>query len=112
MSPPRYFPFPDSGPPIPVDGGIKARSKRGAIGEQWWSRRFIAFLESSGMSGRLQRGRSYARRGQVLECFRVSQKPVLIWTMPTQNVFFIAQDKARGATIKAILHWWSRVVYI
>ena len=53
--------------PIAVEGGVKAKSKRGAIGEQWWSRRFIAFLESSGMSGRLQRGRSYARRGQVLE---------------------------------------------
>jgi len=64
----RYFPFPDSaGRPIPVDGGIKARSKRGSIGEQWWSRRFIAVLESYGMSGRLQRGRSYARKGQVLE---------------------------------------------
>ena len=57
----------ESAGPIAVEGGIKARSKRGAIGEQWWSRRFIAFLESSGMSGRLQRGRSYARRGQVLE---------------------------------------------
>ncbi len=64
MSPWNRYEF--SGP-IAVEGGIKARSKRGAIGEQWWSRRFIAFLESSGMSGRLQRGRSYARRGQVLE---------------------------------------------
>ena len=53
--------------PIEVEGGIRARSKRGAIGEQWWSRRFIAVLESYGMSGRLQRGRSYARRGQVIE---------------------------------------------
>jgi uncharacterized Zn finger protein len=58
--------YPTSGP-IAVEGGIKARSKRGAIGERWWSVRFIAFLEASGMSGRLQRGRSYARRGQVLE---------------------------------------------
>jgi uncharacterized Zn finger protein len=57
----------ESSGPIEVDGGIKARSKRGAIGEQWWSKRFIAVLESYGMSGRLQRGRAYARRGQVLE---------------------------------------------
>ena len=64
MSP--WYEYPSSGP-IAVEGGIKARSKRGAIGEQWWSRRFIAFLESAGMSGRLQRGRSYARRGQVIE---------------------------------------------
>jgi uncharacterized Zn finger protein len=54
-------------PPLPVEGGIKARSKRGAIGEQWWSRRFVEVLESFGMSGRLARGRNYARRGQVLE---------------------------------------------
>jgi uncharacterized Zn finger protein len=58
--------------PIRVEGGIKARSKRGAIGEQWWSRRFIGVLESYGMSGRLARGRSYARAGQVLD-FELSQ---------------------------------------
>ena len=39
--------------PRQVENGIKARSKRGAIGEQWWSRRFVAVLESFGMSGRL-----------------------------------------------------------
>jgi uncharacterized Zn finger protein len=53
--------------PIRVEGGIRARSKRGAIGEQWWSRRFIGALESSGLSSRLARGRSYARAGQVLD---------------------------------------------
>jgi uncharacterized Zn finger protein len=65
----RYVPWSDfsSSGPIAVEGGVKAKSKRGAIGEQWWSKRFIAILESYGMSGRLQRGRSYARRGQVME---------------------------------------------
>ncbi len=58
-----------------VEGGIKAKSKRGAIGEQWWSRRFISVLESYGMSGRLARGRSYARAGQVLD-FELSQGKV------------------------------------
>ena len=61
--------------PRRVEGGIKARSKRGAIGEQWWSRRFIGVLESYGMSGRLARGRSYARAGQVLD-FELSQGKV------------------------------------
>ena len=61
--------------PIRVDGGIRAKSKRGAIGEQWWSRRFIGVLESYGMSGRLSRGRSYARAGQVLD-FQLSQGKV------------------------------------
>jgi len=63
---PRWWEYSSSGP-IAVEGGIKAKSKRGAIGEQWWSQRFIGVLESLGMSGRLQRGRSYARRGQVME---------------------------------------------
>jgi uncharacterized Zn finger protein len=61
--------------PRRVEGGIRARSKRGAIGEQWWSRRFISVLESYGMSGRLARGRSYARAGQVLD-FELSQGKV------------------------------------
>jgi uncharacterized Zn finger protein len=53
--------------PLPVEGGIAARSKRGAIGETWWSQRFIELLESFGVGSRLQRGRNYARRGQVVE---------------------------------------------
>jgi uncharacterized Zn finger protein len=61
--------------PIRVEGGIKAKSRRGAIGEQWWSRRFIGVLEASGLSGRLARGRSYARAGQVLD-FQLSQGKV------------------------------------
>jgi uncharacterized Zn finger protein len=52
--------------PLKADGGIKARSKRGSIGEQWWSRRFIDVLESFGLQSRLSRGRNYARSGQVL----------------------------------------------
>jgi uncharacterized Zn finger protein len=71
MSP--WFDYSSSGP-ITVEGGIKAKSKRGAIGEQWWSQRFIAVLESFGMTGRLQRGRNYARRGQVLEFSLVAGK--------------------------------------
>jgi uncharacterized Zn finger protein len=53
--------------PLPVEGGLRARSRRGDIGETWWSRRFIAILESFGFGSRLDRGRNYARRGQVLD---------------------------------------------
>src|SRR3954465_4239723 len=53
--------------PIRVEGGLVARSERGAIGSTWWSRRFVAVLESLSMGGRLTRGRTYARKGQVLE---------------------------------------------
>jgi uncharacterized Zn finger protein len=52
--------------PIRVENGIRARSRRGDIGSSWWSRRFIAVLESLKLGGRLARGRSYARSGQVL----------------------------------------------
>lgn len=46
--------------------GLKARSARGAIAQTWWSQRFIGVLEVMGMGSRMQRGRSYARRGQVI----------------------------------------------
>ncbi|MFU8803298.1 MAG: SWIM zinc finger family protein [Bradymonadaceae bacterium] len=58
--------YPKSPGPRKVDGGIKAKSKRGEIGEQWWSKRFIRVLESFSLGTRLTRGRSYARKGQVL----------------------------------------------
>jgi uncharacterized Zn finger protein len=57
----------EAGKPIRVEGGIRARSARGSIGEQWWSRRFIDVLEQICDRGRLSRGRSYARNGQVLD---------------------------------------------
>lgn len=53
--------------PRPVEGGLKARSKRGAIGQTWWSERFVTVLDEIGVAGRLQRGRAYARRGQVID---------------------------------------------
>src|SRR3954452_9908322 len=51
---------------IQVDGGIAVRAKRGKIGSQWWSRRFVDILEQICDGGRLARGRSYARKGQVI----------------------------------------------
>ncbi|MBX6357240.1 MAG: SWIM zinc finger family protein [Micromonosporaceae bacterium] len=59
-------PFPPRSKPRSVEGGIKARSSRGAIGESWWSRRFIQVLESFAIGTRLARGRTYARKGQVI----------------------------------------------
>lgn len=52
--------------PIRVKDGIKAKSEKGAIGETWWSKRWVGVLESFGMGARLTRGRSYARMGQVI----------------------------------------------
>jgi uncharacterized Zn finger protein len=64
--PKRIAPSAWSRGPRKVDGGIRARSKRGEIAQTWWSRRFIEVLESFGMGGRLLRGKNYARAGQVL----------------------------------------------
>jgi uncharacterized Zn finger protein len=51
--------------PKAVAGGIKAQSKAGAFGKSWWAKRWIGVLESFNIGSRLQRGRSYARKGQV-----------------------------------------------
>ncbi len=58
-----YFP---PSRPREAKGGIKAQSKRGTFGESWWAQRWIAVLESFNIGARLDRGRSYARKGQVL----------------------------------------------
>jgi len=60
---PRYAPT----HPIAVEDGIKAKSKRGKFVESWWAGRWIKALKPLMDSGRLNRGRSYARRGQVME---------------------------------------------
>ena len=48
-------------------GGPKLRSQRGRIAQNWWSQRFTGALERTGDAGRLARGRTYARAGQVVE---------------------------------------------
>jgi uncharacterized Zn finger protein len=62
-----YWPRFESTRPIEVAGGIKAKSQHGQFAKQWWANRWIAALTSLMDSGRLSRGRSYARRGQVIE---------------------------------------------
>ncbi|MDR3619129.1 MAG: SWIM zinc finger family protein [Paludisphaera borealis] len=52
--------------PVKAEGGIKSQSKRGAFGESWWAKRWIQVLEGFDIGARLARGRSYARKGQVL----------------------------------------------
>ncbi len=62
----NYWPSYESTRPLEADG-IKARSRRGKFTETWWGDRWIAALKPLMDSGRLSRGRSYARKGQVLE---------------------------------------------
>ncbi|MEV4006475.1 SWIM zinc finger family protein [Actinomadura sp. NPDC049753] len=61
-----------------MDEGVRARTRRGSIGARWWSRRFIDLVESFADAGRLQRGRAYARKGNVfdlrVEAYEVTAK--------------------------------------
>jgi len=52
--------------PLPAEGGLATSRQRGAMAATWWSARFVAVLESYGLGTRMQRGRRYARKGQVL----------------------------------------------
>src|SRR3954453_21693354 len=60
---PRY---PERSRPRTAHGGIKAQSRQGDFGKSWWARRWQAVLDGFRLGGRLARGRSYARQGQVL----------------------------------------------
>lgn len=62
-----YWPRYESTRPINVEDGIKAKSKRGKFVKNWWADRWISALKPLMDSGRLSRGRSYARRGQVID---------------------------------------------
>jgi uncharacterized Zn finger protein len=62
----RYWSFYEPAKPKKVENGLKAKSKRGCIGESWWSKRWVSTLESFDMGARLTRGRNYARKGQVI----------------------------------------------
>ena len=90
--------------PLPVEGGIAARSKRGAIGETWWSQRFIELLESFGVGSRLARGRSYARRGQVVE-LEVEAGVVLAKVQGSRYTPYRVRIRAKALTE----HQWRRV---
>lgn len=57
--------YPKPAPRRPAKNGIAAKKKSGAIGDSWWSRRFVRALEAITIASRLQRGRTYARSGQV-----------------------------------------------
>ena len=71
------------GPRLPSHG-IKAQTRRGTFGKSWWGSRWIAALEKLVNPGRLERGRNYARVGQVvsLEVERGGVKAVVQGSRP------------------------------
>lgn len=59
--------------PIKARGGIKARSSEGGeFGKNWWAKRWLLAMERLMDGARLQRGRRYARMGQVLSMNEVN----------------------------------------
>src|SRR5262249_33527638 len=61
-----YRDFVPRSKPLAAQGGIKAQSRAGDFGNTWWAKRWQAVLDSFRLGGRLARGRTYARTGQVL----------------------------------------------
>jgi uncharacterized Zn finger protein len=51
---------------LPVRGGVESRSRRGSFARSWWGRSFLEAVEQVADPGRLARGRTYARSGQVV----------------------------------------------
>ncbi len=45
---------------------VRAISRRGPIGQEWWGQQWVKAMERLGVTGRLDRGKRYARNGSVL----------------------------------------------
>lgn len=52
--------------PLRPDEGIATSRQRGEMAGNWWSRRLVELVESYGLGARMQRGRRYARQGQLV----------------------------------------------
>ena len=55
------------GRPRLVRGGVQAKTRSGKFGRSWWGRTLVDTVERLADSGRMSRGRSYARAGQVID---------------------------------------------
>ena len=104
MSSFSYYPHYERPRPLPAQGGIQARSRRGPIGETWWSQRFIELLESFGVGSRLKRGRTYARAGQVVE---LEVEPGLVLAKVQGSRYSPYRVRIRGKVLSE--HQWRRV---
>ncbi len=53
--------------PLATGDRLALQAPEAEVARTWWSRRFLDLLESFGIGSRLERGREYARSGQVVE---------------------------------------------
>lgn len=63
----NWKPYYSAARPRKVVGGLKLHARRGAPAGTWWGKRWSEALESFGWHTRLERGRRYARQGQVCD---------------------------------------------
>ena len=66
-SPTNYYWDFERTDPLPVEGGVKAKSQRGRFAKTWWANRWERALTQWVNPARLARAKVYARRGQVID---------------------------------------------
>ena len=87
--------------------GIRALTQRGAFGRTWWAGRWLQALEQLVDEGRLSRGRSYARSGQVtrLDITKSGVDARVQGSQPTPYTVTISFKHLRAAE-------WQRVIAV
>ena len=83
--------------PRPVDDGIATSKARGAMAESWWSKRFVAVLDDYGLGARMQRGKRYARSGQLLS-FEVRPGQLIAQVQGSRPTPYLVTVDARPPT--------------
>ncbi|MBI3615882.1 MAG: SWIM zinc finger family protein [Candidatus Omnitrophica bacterium] len=84
--------------PRKVTGGLRLWKNRGEIADSWWGKRWIEVLESFGWHTRLERGRRYARGGQVAS----------IQVEPGAVLAQVQGSKRKPYEVRIALHPFSR----
>jgi uncharacterized Zn finger protein len=99
----RWQRYPES-VPIPAQDGLVTSKQRGAMAASWWSRRFVDVLESYGLGARMQRGRRYARAGQVLS-FDVHAGMLVAQVQGSRPTPYVVTVAGESPTVEQ----WARV---
>lgn len=86
--------FEKYGRPVPVRGGVQAATRSGKFGRTWWGRTMVDTVERLADRGRLSRGRTYARNGQVVD-FQVQCGQIVAEVQGSQNFPFTAVFSVR-----------------
>ncbi len=101
MSPPQYGDFSRFGKRRPVRDGIEAHSRRGVFGRTWWGRAFVDLIEGIADTGRVGRGRTYARQGQVVT-MRLEPGQVVAEVQGSQPRPFLVELRVRRLDEEAV----------